>query len=112
VPKHAQAYGVQVPLKEFRLRRPRQWGGCWAFCRLWSLLGLEQFWQPRLADSRERTSWYHVLMLQLAYRLIDPGSEKFYLQLPEVEAAFKDLKDDLAILPLFHQNSQRIEGTS
>jgi len=39
------------------------------------LLGMEEFWQPRLADSREGTSWYHVLMLLVAYRLIDPGSE-------------------------------------
>jgi hypothetical protein len=75
VPEHAEEYGVQVKLKEFTLRRPRQWGACWAFCRLWALLGMEEFWQPRLADSREGTSWYHVLMLQVAYRLIDPGSE-------------------------------------
>ena len=75
VPEHAEEYGVQVKLKEFTLRRPRQWGACWAFCRLWALLGMEGFWQPRLADSREGTSWYHVLMLQVAYRLIDPGSE-------------------------------------
>jgi hypothetical protein len=75
VPEHAQEYGVQVRLKDFSLRRPRQWGACWAFCRLWEQLGLEEFWQPRLADSREGTSWYHVLMLLVAYRLIDPGSE-------------------------------------
>jgi len=66
---------VQVRLKEMRLRRPRQWGACWAFCRLWAQLDLEEFWAPRLADSREGTSWYHVLMLLVAYRLIDPGSE-------------------------------------
>jgi len=28
---------------------------------------------------------------------------EFYLQLVEVEAAFKDLKGDLAIRPIFHQ---------
>ena len=75
VPEHAEEYGVQVKLKEFTLRRPRQWGACWAFLRLWALLGMQEFWHPRLADSREGTSWYHVLMLQVAYRLIDPGSE-------------------------------------
>jgi transposase len=75
VPEHAQEYGVQVRLKDFSLRRPRQWGACWAFYRLWEQLGLEEFWRPRLADSREGTSWYHVLMLLVAYRLIDPGSE-------------------------------------
>jgi hypothetical protein len=65
VPEHAEEYGVQMKLKEFTLRRPRQWGACWAFCRLWALLGMEEFWQPRLADPREGTSWYHVLMLQV-----------------------------------------------
>jgi len=75
VPSHAHDYGVQVRLSEFRLQRPRQWGACWAFCQLWEELGLEAFWRPRLADSREGTSWYHVLMLLVAYRLIDPGSE-------------------------------------
>ena len=75
IPEHANDYGVQVRLKDFELRRPRQWGACWAFCRLWEQLGLEAFWRPRLTDSREGTSWYHVLMLLGAYRLIDPGSE-------------------------------------
>lgn len=75
IPEHAREFGVQVRLKDFQLRRPRQWGACWAFCRLWEQLGLEEFWRPRLANSREGTSWYHVLMLLTAYRLIDPGSE-------------------------------------
>ncbi|MBL8526441.1 MAG: hypothetical protein JNL68_02020 [Burkholderiales bacterium] len=75
IPEHANDYGVQVRLKDFELRRPRQWGACWAFCRLWEQLGLDEFWRPRLTDSREGTSWYHVLMLLGAYRLIDPGSE-------------------------------------
>ena len=43
VPEHAQEYGVQVRLKEFSVRRPRQWGACWALCRLWAQLGLEEF---------------------------------------------------------------------
>lgn len=75
VPAHAQDYGVQVCLSEFRLERPRQWGACWAFSRLWEELHLDAFWRARLADSREGTSWYHVLMLLVAYRLIEPGSE-------------------------------------
>jgi hypothetical protein len=75
IPAHAAECGVQVRLDAFRLRRPRQWGACWAFCRLWEQLGLESFWGERLADSREGTSWYHVLMLLVGYRLIDPGSE-------------------------------------
>ena len=35
---------------------------------------------------------------------------QFYLQLVEVEAAFKTLKGDLAIRPIFHQDEQRIEA--
>ena len=35
---------------------------------------------------------------------------QFYLQLVEVEAAFKTLKGDLAIRPIFHQDEKRIEA--
>ena len=34
----------------------------------------------------------------------------YYLQLVAVEQAFKDLKDDLAIRPIFHQEEKRIEA--
>jgi len=75
VPEHAADYGVQVRLKEFELRRPRQWGACWVGCQLWDQLQLEEFWQERLTDSREGTCWRHVLQTLVNYRLIDPGSE-------------------------------------
>jgi len=75
IPEHAVEFGVRVRLKEFRLERPRQWGACWAFCRLWQQLKLDEFWSERLCDSREGTSWYQVLMVLTAYRWIDPGSE-------------------------------------
>jgi transposase len=35
---------------------------------------------------------------------------EFYLQLTEVEQAFKELKGDLAIRPIYHQNVPRIEA--
>jgi transposase len=35
---------------------------------------------------------------------------QFYIQLVEIEAAFKNLEDDLALRPIFHQLEQRIEG--
>ena len=35
---------------------------------------------------------------------------QFYIQLTQVEAAFKDLKDDLALRPIFHQKERRIEA--
>lgn len=75
IPEHASEYGVQVRLSEFELRRPRQWGACWVACQLWDQLRLEEFWSQRLADSREGTSWRHVLQTLVTYRLIDPGSE-------------------------------------
>jgi transposase len=75
VPEHAAGYGVQVRLDEFELRRPRQWGACWVGCQLWDQLQLDEFWRERLPDSREGTSWRHVLQTLTIYRLIDPGSE-------------------------------------
>jgi transposase len=75
VPEHALEYGVQVRLSEFELRRPRQWGACWAGCKLWDQLQLDEFWRERLADSREGTCWRNVLETLTIYRLIDPGSE-------------------------------------
>ena len=75
VPGHALGFGVQVRLDAMRLERPRQWGACWLFTELWSQLQLDDFWRPRLPDSREGTSWYHTLVTSCAYRLIDPGSE-------------------------------------
>jgi hypothetical protein len=49
----------------------------------------------------------------LRSNLTDIGPAKlweFYLQLSEVESAFKDLKGDLAIRPIHHQNEERIEA--
>lgn len=41
----------------------------------------------------------------------DPGKLwQFYIQLTQVEAAFKDLKDDLNLRPIFHQLEKRIEA--
>jgi transposase len=35
---------------------------------------------------------------------------QFYIRLVEIEAAFKNLKDDLALRPIFHQLERRIEA--
>jgi len=35
---------------------------------------------------------------------------EFYTQLTQVEEAFKNLKGDLAIRPIYHQNMERIEA--
>ena len=75
IPEHAADCGVQVRLRDFFIRHPRQWGACWLFLELWRELQLDRFWQERLPDSREGTSWVHVLTVLCAYRLISPGSE-------------------------------------
>ena len=75
VPEHAADCGVQVRLREFSIRHPRQWGACWLFVELWRELQLDRFWKERLPDSREGTCWVHVLTVLCAYRLISPGSE-------------------------------------
>src|SRR5690242_7946693 len=66
---------VHVRLAGLRLCRPRQWGACWLACELWDQLRLDDFWTPRLPDSRKGTHWQNVLKTLVAYRLIDPGSE-------------------------------------
>ena len=75
LPDHARGYGVQVRLDAMELHRPRQWGACWLACHLYEQLGLGRFWASRLPDSREGTSWRHILQTLVCYRLIDPGSE-------------------------------------
>jgi transposase len=35
---------------------------------------------------------------------------QFYIQLVEIEAAFKNLKDDLQLRPIYHQLQSRIEA--
>ena len=75
LPNFAAGFGVQVRLKEMELHRPRQWGACWLACHLYEQLELDEFWAERLADSREGTSWQHILQTLVCYRLIDPGSE-------------------------------------
>ena len=75
IPAHATDIGVQLRLSEFTLQHPRQWGACWVVCRLWTELQLDRFWRERLPPSREGTSWYHILMLLVAYRRLAPGSE-------------------------------------
>jgi len=75
LPEYAEGYGVKLRLEGMELHRPRQWGACWLACQLYEELELDQFWQARLADSREGTCWRHILQTLVCYRLIDPGSE-------------------------------------
>ena len=82
---------VQVRLGGLRLHRPRQWGACWLACELWEQLRLDDFWSPRLPPSRQGTRWLNVLKTQVAYRLIDPGSEWRLHRLWYEQSAMADL---------------------
>jgi transposase len=64
-------------------------------------------WQ-RLRAARRREGSY---LLRSNLTGGDPAQLwSFYLQLVEIEQAFKDLKSDLAIRPIFHQSDARIEA--
>jgi len=62
----------------------------------------------KLRQARRREGRY---LLRTNLTESDPARLwQFYLQLVEVEAAFKTLKGDLAIRPIFHQEEKRIEA--
>lgn len=81
---------------------------------------------PSKAARSERTSFHFALnrkklravrhregryLLRTNLTGTDPAKLwEFYLQLVEVEAAFKRLKDDLALRPIYHQRDDRIEA--
>ena len=66
---------LSVKLSEMTLLRPRSFGDCWLGCLLWEELGLSQFWQKQLNDSRGGVPWEKVLQLLAVNCLIKPGSE-------------------------------------
>jgi transposase len=64
--------------------------------------------RAKLREVRRREGRY---LLRTNLTESDPAKLwQFYLQLVEVEAAFKTLKGDLAIRPIFHQDESRIEA--
>jgi transposase len=64
--------------------------------------------RDKLKQARRREGRY---LLRTNLIESDPAQLwQFYLQLVEVEAAFKTLKGDLAIRPVFHQEERRIEA--
>jgi hypothetical protein len=66
---------LQVKLSQMQLCRPRSFGNCWLACRLWQELGLDEFWQERIDDSRGDIPWSKVLTLLVVNCLVDPASE-------------------------------------
>jgi transposase len=64
--------------------------------------------RPKLRAVRRREGRY-LLRTNLAHQ---PPQQlwQFYIQLVEIEAAFKNLKDDLQLRPIYHQLQSRIEA--
>jgi transposase len=64
--------------------------------------------RPKLRQVRRREGRY---LLRSNLRGREPAQLwQFYLQLVEIEAAFKNLKGDLVLRPIFHRLEQRIEA--
>lgn len=64
--------------------------------------------RPKLRVVRRREGHY---LLRTNLTEHDPAMLwQFYIQLTEVEQAFKELKNDLAIRPIYHQKDERIEA--
>ena len=67
-----------------------------------------EFDRAKLRTVRKREGRY---LLRSNLTATDPAQLwQFYLQLVEVEAAFKNLKSELSIRPIFHQREDRIEA--
>src|SRR5712691_1531617 len=64
--------------------------------------------RQKLREVRRREGRY---LLRTNLRGQDPADLwLFYIQLVEIEAAFKNLKDDLGLRPIYHQLEERIEA--
>lgn len=77
-PRELESQGIQglkIRLDELSLNRPRQWGACWLILQIWTLLGMDSFWEARLPPSRKGTPWLELLQVHLCNRMIDPGAE-------------------------------------
>src|SRR5215216_1067563 len=58
---------LQLKLSALTLHRPRQWGACWLALELWRELRLDEFWEDKLAPSRQGTRWDLVLTTLAIY---------------------------------------------
>ena len=89
---------IQVKLSGMELRRARSFGDCWLGCEIWRELGLQEFWESRLAEGREGVAWVKVLQLLVVNRLIDPGSEfRVHRQWFDQSAMDELLGEDFAV---------------
>jgi hypothetical protein len=95
--------------------------------RVWSLVAVALPAPPRTKKARARRVDFTFTLDRQALRAVlrregryllrsnltetDPAQVwEFYLQLVEVEAAFQNLKGDLALRPIYHQREDRIEA--
>jgi hypothetical protein len=92
--------------------------GTCASTKAWRLIEIEvaqhnasltyRLHRAKLRSARQREGRY---LLRTNLTETDPAKLwSFYLQLVAVEEAFKNLKGDLAIRPIFHQHQDRIEA--
>jgi transposase len=65
--------------------------------------------KDKLRQTRKREGRY-LLRTNITARRTAEELWQFYIQLTEVEAAFKSLKDDLSLRPIYHQLEHRIEA--
>jgi transposase len=64
--------------------------------------------KDKLRQARRREGRY---LLRSNLTQTEPATLwEYYIQLTEIEQAFKELKSDLAIRPIYHQTDQRIEA--
>jgi hypothetical protein len=64
--------------------------------------------KDKLRQTRRREGRY---LLRSNLTQSDPATLwEYYIQLTEIEQAFKELKSDLAVRPIFHQTDERIEA--
>jgi len=72
-PDAVNALGLRMD--QLRLRRSRSFGDCRLGLKLWSELGLEQFWAESLAEERGEVAWEQVVAILAINRLVAPSSE-------------------------------------
>jgi hypothetical protein len=66
---------LQVKVSGLELRRPRVFGSCWLGCELWRQLGLHEFWDSRLAGSREEVVAHSELAIAKTRLVLLPTSK-------------------------------------
>ena len=130
---------IPLRLSGMKLEKPRAFGDCWLCCEIWNQLSLDTFWSCRIDTAKSPVAYSKVLKLLAVNRLIKPGSEFYvhhhwfdqtamdflrtnqsgkeavelwqqYMLQCNVEQAFKELKSDLGIRPVYHHKEERVDA--